>query len=57
MITCALFIAICYVLVVILKLGIVGCAISMTCLEILNNIVLFSFIIATKCCKTTYFKF
>ena len=46
-----------YILVVENNLGIEGCAISMTCLSFLNNLILFSFIFATKCCKTTYYKF
>ncbi|CAK70507.1 unnamed protein product (macronuclear) [Paramecium tetraurelia] len=56
-VTCILFVGISYFLVVKQELRIVGCALSLTSLDLLNNIILFSLIFITKCSKATLFKF
>ncbi|CAD8054435.1 unnamed protein product [Paramecium primaurelia] len=57
LVTCILFLGISYFLVVKQELGIVGCALSLTILDLLNNIILFSLIFITKCSQATLFKF
>ncbi|CAD8192087.1 unnamed protein product [Paramecium pentaurelia] len=57
LVTCILFVGISYLLIVRLELGIVGCALSLTSLDLLNNIILFSFIFVTKCSQATLYKF
>ncbi|CAD8114749.1 unnamed protein product [Paramecium sonneborni] len=57
LVTCILFIGISYFFIVKQELGIVGCALSLTSLDLLNNIILFSFIFVTKCSQATLFKF
>ncbi|CAD8081413.1 unnamed protein product [Paramecium sonneborni] len=57
LISCIFFFGISYFFIVTEGMGLIGCSLGWTCFEIVNNIVLFTFIFVTKCCENTLFRF
>ncbi|CAK65270.1 unnamed protein product (macronuclear) [Paramecium tetraurelia] len=57
LISCVFFFGMSYYFIVQQGMGIIGCSLGWTCFEIANNILLFAFIFATKCCDATLFRF